>query len=164
MNNVQNAANTTPATYGEVITVSALADSDGRPGGQGPVTPRGPDDSLASFSNFGADIDIAAPGVGVLSTVPSGECGLCHPSGFGLSDGTSMAAPHVAGAAALYLAGHPGASPVQVKTALLNNREQIALRNDPDGSNEGVLRSPGVPPPPVVKPPPDDPSPGHDKK
>jgi subtilisin len=153
MNNAQDAANGTPATYEEVITVSALADSDGRPGGLGPVTPRGPDESLASFSNFGADVDIAAPGVGVLSTVPTGRCNLCNASGFGLSDGTSMAAPHVTGAAALYLAGHPGASPAEVKSVLLNNREQIALLNDPDGNNEGVLRvaaAPSVenPPPP----------------
>jgi subtilisin family serine protease len=154
MNNAGDAANTTPATYPEVITVSALADSDGRPGGRGPDTPRGPDESLASFSNFGADVDIAAPGVNVLSTVPTGGCvgGLCDPSGFKLSDGTSMAAPHVAGAAALYLATHPGASPAQVKSALLDKRERIALINDRDGRNEGVLRVAGVPP--VASPPP----------
>jgi len=156
MNNSVDAANTTPATYDEVITVSALADSDGQPGGLGPVTPRGPDDSLAAFSNFGADVDIAAPGVGVLSTVPTGRCNLCNPTGFGLSDGTSMAAPHVTGAAALYLAQHPGATPAQVKTALLNNRERFALLNDPDGTHEGVLRVTGGP---VVSPPPEDSSP-----
>jgi subtilisin len=166
MNNAVDAANGTPATYDEVITVSALTDSDGRPGGQGPVTPRGPDESLASFSNFGADVDIAAPGVGILSTVPSGGCvgALCNPTGYGLSDGTSMAAPHVAGAAALYIAKHPGATPAQVKSALLSNREQIALINDRDGINEGVLRVAGGP---VVNLPPDDevtPPPRHHKK
>ena len=71
-----------------------------------------------------------------------------------------MASPHVAGAAALYLANHPGATPAQVKSALLNSREQIALVNDPDGINEGVLRVAGgasrSPPPPddEVSPPP----------
>jgi subtilisin family serine protease len=154
MNNAVNAANGTPATYEEVITVSALADSDGLPGGLGPMTPRGPDESLASFSNFGADVDIAAPGVSVLSTVPTGCNNLCHPSGFGLADGTSMAAPHVAGAAALYLANNPGASPAQVKAVLLNDRERIALLNDPDGINEGVLSltDPSPPPPPPSNP------------
>jgi subtilisin len=166
MNDARNASNGTPATYEEVITVSALADSDGRPGGLGPDTPRGPDESLASFSNFGADVDIAAPGVNVLSTVPSGGCGLCNPSGFGLSDGTSMAAPHVAGAAALYLATHPGASPAQVKSALLDKRERIALINDRDGINEGVLRVVGIPPVASPPPPPHDASPpsGDHKK
>ena len=172
MNNAVNAANGIPATYEEVITVSALADSDGLPGGLGPATRRGPDESLASFSNFGADVDIAAPGVTVLSTVPTGGCNLCNPTGFGLADGTSMAAPHVAGAAALYLVNNPGASPAQVKSALLKGREQIALRNDPDGINEGVLHvadasTPGNPPPPEVGPPPVDDTPPpttHHKK
>ena len=62
---------------------------------------------------------------------------------------------------------HPGASPAQVKSALLNNREQIALLNDPDGNNEGVLRVAGAPsvdnPPPPgdgASPPPEH----HEKK
>jgi len=70
-NKTKDAANFTPATYEEVITVSALADSDGQSGGDGQDTLDGPDDSLADFSNFGADVDIAAPGVDILSTVPS---------------------------------------------------------------------------------------------
>jgi subtilisin family serine protease len=119
-----------PATYEEVITVSALADSNGASGGGGPGTIAGPDDSLAGFSNWGSDVDIAAPGVTILSTLPGG---------YGTSSGTSMAAPHVAGAAALYLATHANATPAQVKSALLAARENVALANDPDGINEGVL-------------------------
>jgi subtilisin family serine protease len=91
------------------------------------------------FSNFGADVDLAAPGVDIRSTVPRGTCPMCDPTGYNFSSGTSMAAPHVTGAAALYLATHPGASPTQVKTALRNVREDIPLPNDPDGINEGVL-------------------------
>jgi subtilisin family serine protease len=68
--------------------------------------------------------------------------------------GTSMASPHVAGAAALYLVDHPGASPEQVKAALLASREQIALPNDPDGIDEGVLYVGDDPPPSVASIPP----------
>lgn len=109
-----------PANYDEVITVSALQDGDGTPA----------NDRLADFSNYGADVDIAAPGVKVNSTVPGG---------YGSMSGTSMAAPHVAGAAALYLAEHPKATPAQVRQALLDHRQQVALAGDPDGRNEGVL-------------------------
>jgi len=129
-NETDDAAFYTPAAYDEVITVSALADSDGQPGGGGRETSWGPDDTLADFSNFGADVDIAAPGVSILSTVPGG---------YARFSGTSMASPHVAGAAALYLADNPGATPGQVKAALLNTRETLAMRNDPDGINEGLL-------------------------
>jgi subtilisin family serine protease len=132
-NESDDAANHTPAAYDEVITVSALADSDGLPGGQGdPPRVGEPDDSLALFSNFGADVDIAAPGRDILSTVPG--------NGYdGTFSGTSMASPHVAGAAALYLADNPGESPATAKAALLAAREDIALAGDPDGINEGVL-------------------------
>jgi subtilisin family serine protease len=129
-NDSKDAASTVPAAYDEVITVSALADSDGRPGGVGPGTSAGPDDSLASFSNFGADVDIAAPGVNTLSTVLGG---------YARGSGTSVASPHVAGAAALYLANNRGATPAEVKTHLLNTRKVVALPNDPDGTDEGVL-------------------------
>jgi subtilisin family serine protease len=132
-NNNGNAANTVPAAYDEVITVSALADFNGQPGGGAAPTCRSDvDDTRADFSNFGADVDIMAPGVCILSS--------SRGTGFATLSGTSMASPHVAGAAALYKSTHPGDTPAQVKAALQaagnlnwNNSD------DPDGIKERLL-------------------------
>jgi len=100
-----------PAAYDEVITVSALADFNGRPGGGAPTTCRSDtDDTFADFSNYGADVDVIAPGVCINSTWKDG--------GYNTISGTSMASPHAAGAAALYVATHPGVAPAAVKAAL----------------------------------------------
>jgi subtilisin len=137
-NDARNAGAFAPASYDEVMTVSALADFDGKPGGKTPgrtcLPPRTreQDDSFANFSNFGRDIDLIAPGVCILSTVPGG--------GYRHADGTSMASPHVAGAAALYKASHPQASPLQVKRAL-QRAGTLNWNNtdDPDGIKEPLV-------------------------
>ncbi len=107
------------------ILFVAAAGNDGADNDVDPVYPAGydlpniisvaasdPRDHLASFSNYGAtSVDLAAPGTDILSTVPGG--------GYQLKSGTSMATPHVAGAAALVLGLHPGLDGEGVKTLLL---------------------------------------------
>ena len=102
-----------PASFPEVITVSALSDYDGLPGGLGlgkAACEAGQDDTLADFSNYGSGVDLIAPGVCITSTWKGG--------GYKTTSGTSMASPHVTGAAALYLSDHPGASPAAVAGGL----------------------------------------------
>ncbi len=132
-NESDDAANHVPAAYNEVITVSALADFNGQPGGGGASTCRSDvDDTLADFSNSGADVDLIAPGVCILSTWKGG--------GYNTISGTSMATPHVAGAAALFKAGNPSASPAQVKSALQNaGTLNWNDSDDPDQTKERLL-------------------------
>jgi len=136
-NSAANANNYRPATYAEVITVSALADFNGQPGGGAAATCRSDvDDTFANFSNYGSDIDLIAPGVCIYST--------WRGSSYNTISGTSMASPHVAGAAALYKANNPGATPAQVKAALIgaaNSNWNNA--DDPDGIKEPLLNVDG---------------------
>jgi subtilisin len=132
-----DAATRVPAAYDEVITVSALSDLDGKAGGVGKNTcTRDRDDAFASYSNFGQDVDLIAPGTCIYSTYAAGR--------YALMNGTSMATPHVSGAIALYRATHPGATPTQVKTALLGAATddwEWPTAQDPDGIKEPLLRT-----------------------
>ncbi len=121
-----------PASYPEVMTVSALADSDGKAGGTGPASSYGPDDTMASFSDYslsvvagnpvdspGRAIDLAAPGVNIYSTYKGGS--------YATMSGTSMASPHVAGAVALYISQNgravDAAGVARIRQALINGAE-----------------------------------------
>jgi len=91
-----------PASYScaSIIAVAAIGSNGGR----------------ARFSNYGASsVDLGAPGVGTWSTVPS----LAGKGAYAIASGTSMAAPHVTGAVALYAASHPGAAAAEIKAAIL---------------------------------------------
>jgi uncharacterized repeat protein (TIGR01451 family) len=93
-------------------------------------------DQYASFSNYGPDwVDMAAPGVDVLSTVPKGSCGICNPTGYDTASGTSMATPHVAGAVALIYGLYSKLTPEQVKGRLLAALDPLSDRTKETATN-----------------------------
>jgi subtilisin len=129
-----------PASYPQVIAVSAFADFDGLPGGLRP-TPNcsiggESDDVFSNLSNFGPEIDIMAPGVCIQSLTTGG--------GIGFRSGTSMAAAHVSGASALYQSVNPGASPESTRAWLLGSASTTqagaGVSGDKDAFPEPVLR------------------------
>jgi subtilisin family serine protease len=122
-----------PATLHNVITVSNFSDFDGKPGGlsENVACPAlgGWDDALWTHwngtpnremsSSNGYDVDFAAPGTCILSTLP-GQWGN-HGGAYGTATGTSMAAPHVTGLIALYKSARPDSSLQDVREWLLSS-------------------------------------------
>jgi subtilisin family serine protease len=123
-NSNANACGFSPAMVPEAITVNATDTNDAR----------------ASFSNFGTCSDIFAPGVNITSDWLNG--------GTNTISGTSMATPHVAGAAALYLADNPTALPAAVRDALVANASTGKVTNAGSGSPDALLYTGTEAPPP----------------
>jgi aqualysin 1 len=106
-NSTQDACVFSPARVDEALTVGATDTTDTR----------------ASFSNFGPCLDLFAPGVAITSAFYSSSTATKTWSG------TSMAAPHVAGAAALYLQGHPSAAPAEVADSVRSYATKAVVQN-----------------------------------
>ncbi|GAA1223542.1 serine protease [Prauserella halophila] len=113
-----DASGSSPARVRDAITVAASGNQD----------------EQADFSNYGEVVDIYAPGVDITSArMGGGETAL---------SGTSMAAPHVAGAAALYLADNPEATPAEVSEALTTSATPDVI-TDPTGATPNLLLNTG---------------------
>ncbi len=132
-NSNANACNSSPARVAAAVTVGSTTSSDAR----------------SSFSNYGTCLDIFAPGSSITST--------WHTSNTATNtiSGTSMASPHGAGVAALYLQGNPSAAPSTVRNAIVGSATQGVLSGVGSGSPNLLLYSllDSAPPPP---PPPSD--------
>lgn len=91
------------------------------------------DDTMAYFSNFGPVVKIAASGVNIFSTY--------NGTGYVIDSGTSMAAPHVTGAAALYEAMFPDATPAEVmaKIAAISTQPNTPCDGVPEHTLQGIL-------------------------
>jgi len=132
-NRARNARNTSPAGYDQVITVGALSDFDGQGWGNATTgTCNGyhdeGDDTYASYSNYGRDVDILAPGTCVRSTTTGTGDGKATK----VMTGTSMATPHVTGAVARYLAAHPATTPDKMrKIVRASGRMDWNAKSDP---------------------------------
>jgi subtilisin family serine protease len=120
-NSDYNACIFSPARVKNAITVGATDSSDTR----------------AYYSNYGSCVDLFAPGSNILSDWSTSD------TATNTIDGTSMASPHVAGAAALYLAGHPNAKPSEVAAALLGSSVSGKVK-DPAGSPNKLLNISGT--------------------
>ncbi len=141
-NESRDASDDIPAAYDEVITVAAMSDWVGQQTPTGaPSSPPGcgwadANNTFASFSNYGADVDLIAPGECVWSTAPNTK--------LKMMSGTSMATPHVTGGAALYYVeearlGRPRPTPQQVRAALVASGTSDWDGPDPGNNFEPAL-------------------------
>ncbi|MCA1780090.1 MAG: S8 family serine peptidase, partial [Xanthomonadaceae bacterium] len=112
-NNSADACNYSPARIAEAITVGAST----------------PQDSMASNSNYGACVDLFAPGTGILSAYNGSDTDSLTLSG------TSMSSAHVSGIAATLLAQAPGSSPVELTDLVIANATQLPSDIDATGNN-----------------------------
>ncbi|MGW6513245.1 S8 family serine peptidase, partial [Streptomyces niveus] len=117
-NDSSDASATSPARVEEAITVASST----------------VDDEQSSFSNYGSIVDIYAPGSDITSTWNGSD------TDTGTISGTSMATPHVVGAAAVYLAGHPDAAPADVATALTDGATPDTISNAEAGTPNKLLK------------------------
>ncbi|MDF6018060.1 S8 family peptidase [Streptomyces sp. JH34] len=92
------------------------------------------DDEQSSFSNFGSVVDVYAPGSDITSAWNDSD------DATNTISGTSMATPHVVGAAAVYLGGHPDATPEEVATALTEGATPDAVSNATEGTANKLLK------------------------
>jgi hypothetical protein len=118
-NSNANACNFSPARVASALTVGSTTTTDAR----------------SSFSNFGTCVDIFAPGSSITSSWNTSD------TATNTISGTSMATPHVAGVAALYLAQFPGSSPAAVATGIINNATTGVVGNPGSGSPNRLLHS-----------------------
>ncbi len=118
-NSNANACNESPARVAEAITVGATTSTDAR----------------ASYSNWGSCVDVFAPGSSITSAWSSGDSSVMTISG------TSMASPHVAGVAALYLTDHPAATPAEVSTNIIDTATSNHLSSIGSGSPNKLVYS-----------------------
>lgn len=143
-NSAKDAASFFPANHADVVTVSALTDLDGKAGGQGGTDvlvpcrtdgARDTDDTLAWFSNFGRSVEVIAPGTCIYSTSMNG--------GYATLSGTSMASPHVAGAAGVLTSGANKptgrAGVLAVRDKLIATGNQNWTDDSADGVKEPLL-------------------------
>ncbi len=132
-NSSADASRYSPAGVTEAVTVGATDIND----------------AFAYFSNFGSVVDISAPGVDITSDWNTSN------TATNTISGTSMATPHVTGAAALYLQANPTATPAQVQSALKSNGTPNKITGIPAGTVNLLLYSlivTGPPPPPPSAP------------
>lgn len=128
-----------PAKYDACVAVAATDSSD----------------TKASFSSVGPKVEIAAPGVNVLSTVPKSGTTISDPSGYKMLNGTSMATPHMAGVSALIIRIHPAWTSAQIREAIdkgcidLGKTGRDVLFGY--GRTDAMLATGGETPPPTKK-------------